>query len=112
MLVENGLLSQAQLDDEISRMILEQKVATNSSSKVPDHKNNGSEMTVRTTVGHLNALMNMVGELITDRNHLYQLRSRFEAENKQHQGVEELAQTVAHLGRITDQLQEEVLSIR
>lgn len=112
LLVENGLLSQAQLDDEISRMILEQKVATNSSSKVPDHKNNGSEMTVRTTVGHLNALMNMVGELITDRNHLYQLRSRFEAENKQHQGVEELAQTVAHLGRITDQLQEEVLSIR
>jgi two-component system chemotaxis sensor kinase CheA len=112
LLVENGILSQAQLDDEIGRMILEQKVATNTSNKVFEHKNNGSEMTVRTTVGHLNALMNMVGELITDRNHLYQLRSRFESESKQHRDVEELAQTVAHLGRITDQLQEEVLSIR
>ncbi len=112
LLVENGILSQTQLDDEIGRMILEQKVASNTNKNVSVHKNNGSEMTVRTTVGHLNALMNMVGELITDRNHLYQLRARFEAESKQHRDVEELAQTVAHLSRITDQLQEEVLSIR
>lgn len=113
LLVENGLLSQSQLDEEINRMIHEQKIAANPSPvENPAKKSNGSEMTVRTSVGHLNALLNLVGELITDRNHLYQLRSKLENDNNQHRYVEELSQTVAHLGRITDQLQEEVLSIR
>ncbi len=109
-LVEKGLISQSKLDDEIMRMIQDQKNST--TSQTVSKKNNGSEMTVRTSVGHLNALLNLVGELITDRNHLYQLRSRLERGMDQHHEVEELAETVAHLGRITDQLQEEVLSIR
>ncbi|MEN4010530.1 MAG: chemotaxis protein CheA [Chloroflexota bacterium] len=71
-----------------------------------------SEMTVRTSVERLDNLMNLVGELITDRNHLFQVRNRLESETRNNQLVENLAETVAHLSRITDQLQEEVMRIR
>lgn len=73
---------------------------------------NTAEMTVRTSVERLDKLMNLVGELITDRNHLYQLRAYFEQEKRGNSSVDRLAETVTHLGRITDQLQEEVMSIR
>jgi len=73
---------------------------------------NTAEMTVRTSVERLDKLMNLVGELITDRNHLYQLRAYFEQEKRGNGAVDRLAETVTHLGRITDQLQEEVMSIR
>lgn len=71
-----------------------------------------ADMTVRTTVERLDALMNLVGELITDRNHLYQLRNKFEKVSELGASADQLAETVGHLGRITDQLQEEVMRIR
>ena len=72
----------------------------------------GADMTVRTTVERLDALMNLVGELITDRNHLYQLRGRIEHGVDNEVSIDQLSDTVGHLGRITDQLQEEVMRIR
>jgi two-component system chemotaxis sensor kinase CheA len=71
-----------------------------------------SDMTVRTNVERLNNLMNLVGELITDRNHLQRIRSRLKADNHRDDKFEQLSETVTHLGRITDQLQEEVMHIR
>jgi two-component system chemotaxis sensor kinase CheA len=70
------------------------------------------DMTVRTSVERLDILMNLVGELITDRNHLLQIRNRMEAEARGDGDVDKLSETVTHLGRITDQLQEEVMRIR
>ena len=70
------------------------------------------DMTVRTSVERLDALMNLVGELITDRNHLFQVRNRLQVETSGNDQVENLSETVSHLSRITDQLQEEVMSIR
>jgi len=73
-----------------------------------------AEKTVRTSVERLDTLMNLVGELITDRNRLGQIRGDFErqAHNGQQALADSLAQTIQHLGRITDQLQEEVMHIR
>ncbi len=70
------------------------------------------DMTVRTSVERLDSLMNLVGELITDRNHLFQVRNRLESQTRNNPLVENLAETVAHISRITDQLQEEVMRIR
>ena len=70
------------------------------------------EKTVRTSVGRLDTLMNLVGELITDRNRLLQTRANFERRFRSDEHVDNLAQTILHLGRITDQLQEEVMRIR
>lgn len=71
-----------------------------------------AEMAVRTSVERLDNLMNLVGELITDRNHLYQIRTRLESDATANNHIDLLSETVSHLSRITDQLQEEVMQIR
>jgi two-component system chemotaxis sensor kinase CheA len=70
------------------------------------------EKTVRTSVERLDRLMNLVGELITDRNRLYQLRSIYEHIDVGENKADVLSETISHVGRITDQLQKEVMSIR
>jgi two-component system chemotaxis sensor kinase CheA len=70
------------------------------------------EKTVRTSVERLDNLMNLVGELITDRNRLYQIRTGLEARFRNDESVDSLSETITHIGRITDQLQKEVMSIR
>jgi two-component system chemotaxis sensor kinase CheA len=71
-----------------------------------------TEHTVRTSVERLDNLMNLVGELITDRNRVFQLRSDLENEFQGNERFEQLSATVTHIGRITDQLQAEVMRIR
>ena len=66
-------------------------------------------MTVRATVERLNSLMNLVGELITDRNRLKQIHNKLTRINNNY---DQMFETIDHLGRITDQLQEEVMLIR
>jgi two-component system chemotaxis sensor kinase CheA len=70
------------------------------------------DKTVRTSVERLDSLMNLVGELITDRNRLFQIRGGFEGRFHGDAQVENLVETAVHIGRITDQLQEEVMRIR
>ncbi|MEK7809922.1 MAG: chemotaxis protein CheA [Chloroflexota bacterium] len=77
-----------------------------------DHARVVVDKTVRTSVGRLDNLMNLVGELITDRNRLFQARTDFERRFRGDEHVDNLAQTILHVGRITDQLQEEVMRIR
>ena len=71
-----------------------------------------ADKTIRTSVERMDNMMNLVGELITDRNRLMQIKSFFELQYRGHENVEVLTETVAHLGRITDQLQKEVMDIR
>lgn len=68
--------------------------------------------TVRTSVERLDKLMNLVGELVTDRNRLLQTHSslRQRAEDSEH--LSALAQAISHLASITDELQEEVMRAR
>lgn len=83
-------------------------------SSTPERKNGvaKSDMLVRTSVERLDVLMSLVGELITDRNHLTQIRNRFTRATTANMQSDQLSETVAHLSRITDQLQEEVMRIR
>ncbi len=68
-----------------------------------------TDMTIRMNVDRLDNLVNLVGELITDRNHLKQIHSRLTRMNSNYDRISE---TILHLGRITDELQEEVMHIR
>ncbi|MHC1782843.1 MAG: chemotaxis protein CheW [Anaerolineaceae bacterium] len=70
------------------------------------------EKTIRTSVERLDNLMNLVGELITDRNRLYQIRSVLDVSIRSSDQMEVLTDTITHIGRITDQLQMEVMGIR
>jgi len=88
------------------------EVAAPSRSNIEVNGRRATDMTVRTNVERLDSLMNLVGELITDRNHLQQIRGRLEADSRMNGSIEQLSESVTHLGRITDQLQEEVMRIR
>jgi two-component system chemotaxis sensor kinase CheA len=99
--------------------VVEQKVVSESVDKqttteqlFPAAPKQALEKTVRTSVERLDRLMNLVGELITDRNRLYQLRSIYEHVDVGENKADVLSETISHVGRITDQLQKEVMSIR
>ncbi|NOH01744.1 MAG: chemotaxis protein CheA [Chloroflexi bacterium] len=68
-----------------------------------------SDLTLRMNVEHMNNLMNLVGELIIDRNRLKQIHSRLQRFNSDYDRISE---AVTHLGQIADQLQEEIMRIR
>jgi two-component system chemotaxis sensor kinase CheA len=90
-------------------------VPAETQSAPPPRQGNASaavEKTVRTSVERLDNLMNLVGELITDRNRLYQIRSTLEATIRNSNQLDVLSDTITHVGRITDQLQMEVMGIR
>lgn len=114
---DNGGSRDAEVEAQTSNIKAVEEKLTSMSATLYDRQRKGvnerkAEMTVRTSVERLDSLMGLVGELITDRNHLYQMRGRMEMEARGNDHVEELAETISHLGRITDQLQEEVMRIR
>lgn len=96
-------------EDSVSKQT--QTAATPSTSAAADSKGMG-EKTIRTSVERLDNLMNLVGELITDRNRLYQIRSVLDASIRNSDQMDVLTDTITHIGRITDQLQMEVMGIR
>ncbi len=113
LLVSLGLLSQSVVDQAIEETMSQKRSAMLANSE----GNKGSadhliDRTVRTSVERLDALMNLVGELITDRNRLIKIHSSFENEFRGNENTNILAEAVVHIGRITDQLQEEVMHIR
>lgn len=67
---------------------------------------------VRVDVERLDNLMNLVGELVIDRNRLQQIGLSLESELGVHDALDALNEAAQHVGRITDELQEEVMRIR
>jgi len=70
------------------------------------------DKTVRTSVERLDALMDLVGELVTDRTRLIQLHESLRARYGREEPIGALQNTIAHLGQIVDQLQGEVMHAR
>jgi two-component system chemotaxis sensor kinase CheA len=68
-----------------------------------------ADMTIRMNVQRLDNLVNLVGELITDRNQLKRIHSRLTRMNSNY---DRILETLTHLARITDELQSEVMQIR
>lgn len=68
--------------------------------------------TVRVDVQRLDTLLNLVGELVIDRTRVAQLGREFEARFQHDDMVDSLLETAAHIGRITDELQEHIMKAR
>ena len=68
--------------------------------------------TIRIDVARLDALLNLVGELVIDRTRLVQLGGALIDEFGDHRVLSDLQQTALHIGRITDELQEQVMKSR
>jgi two-component system chemotaxis sensor kinase CheA len=112
-LVSMGVVSQEVLDEILSEQSQLKKSSPPAEIDTSDKgKTKGVDKTVRTSVERLDNLMNLIGELITDRNRMYQLRRELEAQYRGSTQVEALSDTITHVGRITDMLQSEVMSIR
>jgi len=114
VLVELGMIQQNILQQVIAELLQQQRKTIKVLLQAePDQKKlRAGDKTIRTSVERLDTLMNLVGELITDRNRLFKLRGNIDSGLKVQQDVSALIDTVAHIGRITDQLQEEVMRIR
>jgi len=71
-----------------------------------------SSTTIRIDVARLDALLNLVGELVIDRTRLVQLGNTLVDQFGDHGVLADLQQTAQHIGRITDELQEQVMKSR
>src|SRR6185437_1749157 len=67
---------------------------------------------VRIDVERLDALMNLVGELVIDRTRLARIANRVSQHTGDAAMTEELTETCRHLARISDDLQDEVMRSR
>ncbi len=74
--------------------------------------NQEREKTVRISVERLDTLMNLVGELVTDRTRLAQIEETLRAEFGKNGRIGALGEMVTHFGRVVDQLQGEVIQAR
>jgi len=63
-------------------------------------------------VERLDHLLNLVGELVIDRTRLLQLGRVLRDQVGEHRLLAELSETTLHLGRVTDELQAEVMKSR
>ncbi len=70
------------------------------------------DKTVRINVERLDALMDLVGELVTDRTRLAQTEAVLIAQYGKGESLNALNDTIAHVGQIVDQLQDEVMRAR
>jgi two-component system, chemotaxis family, sensor kinase CheA len=71
-----------------------------------------SSTTIRIDVARLDALLNLVGELVIDRTRLVQLGAALLDQFGDDRVLSDLQQTSLHIGRITDELQDQVMKSR
>jgi len=67
---------------------------------------------VRVDVRLLDNLMNLVGEMVIDRNRIKQIGRDLESKYKEDEVVQSLGETSAHIMKVVNELQENVLSAR
>jgi two-component system chemotaxis sensor kinase CheA len=67
---------------------------------------------VRISVERLDALMDLVGEMVTDRTRLEQIRDRMRVQYGKGEEIGTLDEVTAHVGQIVDRLQDEVMRAR
>ncbi|KAA3648418.1 MAG: chemotaxis protein CheA [Chloroflexi bacterium] len=112
VLVDMQALSQEELDEAIQQHVQQQKLSLKELKAKQKSNGKQAEKTIRTSVERLDKLMTLVGELITDRNRLFQLREELESSYYQNEEFVHLFESITHIGRVTSELQTEVLNIR
>ncbi|MCP4516141.1 MAG: chemotaxis protein CheA, partial [Delftia sp.] len=81
-------------------------------STIPALASEGEDKTVRISVERLDSLMNLVGELVTDRTRMTQIGHTLRGQHGKGGVVSTLDEATAHFGRVVDQLQAEVMQAR
>jgi two-component system chemotaxis sensor kinase CheA len=97
---------------EEARAAQERQRAPDTEERAASRAGRSSATTVRIDVERLDHLLNLVGELVIDRTRLAELGRALREHVGDHRLVTELAETTLHLGRVTDELQAEVMKSR
>lgn len=114
--IEPAAATLANFSEEHSSAVAKDKAKSNPKPKTAvketDTKVNKPSRTVRVDVELLDNLMNLVGELVIDRTRLAQILSNLEAQYSPNDLTDDLNRTSVHIGRVTTQLQEEIMKAR
>ncbi len=78
----------------------------------PSRKTSAQSQTVRIDVERLDHLMNTIGELVIDRTRILQIGKMLETRYKDDELVQALGETSAHVVKVVDELQEEIMKAR
>ncbi len=83
-------------------------------TQTPKAKKNKKEEveTIRIDIERVSTLMNLVGELVLDRNRIVKLTSRFRSNCEDIDAIEELNEAIAGMSRSVSDLQEVVMKLR
>ena len=68
--------------------------------------------TIRIDIERVSTLMNLVGELVLDRNRIVKLTSKFKTNSEDLEAIEELNEAIAGMSRSVSDLQEVVMKLR
>ena len=81
-------------------------------SQQPGTRIEALSQTVRIDVERLDALMNMVGELVIDRTRIAQISRSLNSRHKEDDHVRSLGETTTHIGKVVDELHESMMQVR
>ncbi len=88
------------------------KLETKKESKPAAKKKKEETETIRIDIDRVSTLMNLVGELVLDRNRIVKLTSRFRTNSGDIEAIEELNEAIAGMSRSVSDLQEVVMKLR
>ena len=88
------------------------EAAATTQAKQPGTRIEALSQTVRIDVERLDALMNMVGELVIDRTRMAQISRSLSTRHKEDDHVRALGETTTHIGKVVDELHESMMQVR
>ena len=115
-------LKKEEKEEKKEKKVTEEKVAktaSQASAKKDSSKEKAQakpqkkqEHTIRVSIEKLDVLLNLVGELVIDRSKLAQIGEILEAKYRETEISDELRDTVSHIERIANDLQENIMKAR
>ncbi|MDD5190730.1 MAG: chemotaxis protein CheA [Dehalococcoidales bacterium] len=110
-LYQDGMVAVKEIETPVKPPEPEHKDAGKNNSAAVKKDGNFTQ-TIRVDVRVLDTLMNMVGEMVIDRNRIRQLARQLELKYEDDEDVKNLSQTSNHIMKLVNELQEQVLRAR
>lgn len=112
ILVDEGLVEPADLDMVLEKQSLAREKKQEKVDQARSPVNDPASQSIRVSQEKLDRLMNMIGELLITKNRVFHLSNRIGLEYEMPALSREVKGVAAELGRISDELQDAIMSAR
>ncbi len=113
LIVEKRLKESKKIENkEIEKKETPSPPSSKEAAKSPKKAKKEEGETIRIDIERVSTLMNLVGELVLDRNRIVKLTSKFKANSEDLEAIEELNEAIAGMSRSVSDLQEVVMKLR